>query len=418
MAPCSGCAVLFIGPSGSGKSTLIAGLLDGKPGDAGSPAPDAPPRRWKVDTLRAERELGRTIELKVLPAPEIAAPITSFLDVSGAPELIKSVPVGASQATVCVLCWSTAQESDEVARDVAAQHLQCARALGVTEVIVAVTHVPSDGTKVLIDQSPALDLVAEAGFSEAAACLPVLEDGSSVEWWDGPTLLETIARVGEQSTSKKDDGEDKPSIGRAPNEGKLCVPVQAVYKVTGSGTVVVGRIQAGVVHEEETVVFMPGEVKAVVDSIEFNHARVSEAGVGANVGLALSISNKAVRRGMVCMGGAVPYAVRTIDAQITIFRTVAQVRKGLIYPGYTPTLHAHTAAVPCMFAALLWSRASEGDSVQTNPESIAAGDTALVRLQPISPIYVEPMSDEHRLGLLLIRDAHKTIGAGFVVATN
>ena len=54
-------------------------------------------------------------------------------------------------------------------------------------------------------------------------------------------------------------------------ENPLRLPVQDVYEIGGIGTVVVGRVETGILKRNMVVSFAPSNVSAEVISIEMHH---------------------------------------------------------------------------------------------------------------------------------------------------
>ena len=95
------------------------------------------------------------------------------------------------------------------------------------------------------------------------------EKSSNCPWYKGPTLFEAI------------DAAEMPS---KPTGKPLRLPIQDVYKISGIGTVPVGKIETGILNTGKTVVFNPSQKSAEVKSIEMHHTMVDKAEPGDNVG--------------------------------------------------------------------------------------------------------------------------------------
>ena len=59
-----------------------------------------------------------------------------------------------------------------------------------------------------------------------------------------------------------------------PVDKPLRLPIQDVYKISGIGTVPVGKIETGTLNVGKTVVFNPSQKSAEVKSIEMHHTMV------------------------------------------------------------------------------------------------------------------------------------------------
>ncbi|MXD33224.1 elongation factor 1-alpha C-terminal domain-related protein, partial [Escherichia coli] len=74
---------------------------------------------------------------------------------------------------------------------------------------------------------------------------------------------------------------------------------------------------------------------------------------------------------------------------------------GEIREGYTPLVECHASHVPCKFTELLAKydkRSGEVVEAAPNIKMLQKGDWALVRLEPIKPMIVEPFTEFAPLG--------------------
>ena len=58
---------------------------------------------------------------------------------------------------------------------------------------------------------------------------------------------------------------------------------------------------------------------------------------------------------------------------------------------------------------------SSGEVLETNPETISEGDSAIVMFEPTRLIVIEPESEYPSLGRFAIRNSGETIGAGICI---
>jgi elongation factor 1-alpha len=157
---------------------------------------------------------------------------------------------------------------------------------------------------------------------------------------------------------------------------------------------------------------MPENITAEVKSIETHHANMPEAISGDNIGFNLrGIAKQDIRRGSVVGPPSNPPTVaKEIIAQIiVVFHPTA------IAAGYTPVLHAHTTQVATTVSEILAKiDPRTGQPTEEKPKSIKTGDSALVRLQPLRPLCIEPFKEFPELGRFALRDMGTTIAAGVV----
>ncbi len=112
----------------------------------------------------------------------------------------------------------------------------------------------------------------------------VTKKSDKLSWYNGPTLLEAL------DTLEKINLKDLP----------LRVSVQDVYRIGGIGTVVVGRVETGVLTVKDKITVAPGNLNSYVKSIEQCYETVDEAIPGDVICFSIrGLSRKDVRRGSV-----------------------------------------------------------------------------------------------------------------------
>ncbi|MDH5451359.1 MAG: translation elongation factor EF-1 subunit alpha [Candidatus Bathyarchaeota archaeon] len=368
---------------------------------------------WVLDKLKEERERGLTIDLAFLRF-ETPKYFFTVIDAPGHRDFVKNMVTGASQADAAVLFVSAKRGEFEAGIGPGGQtreHAFLAFTLGVKQLVVAVNKM-DDATvnwgqeryeEIKNEISSMLKMV---GYNvEKIPFVPtsgwtgdnLVKRSEKMPWYKGPTLYESLDLL-----------ETPPKPIKKP----LRLPLQDVYTITGVGTVPVGRVETGVVKEGDTLVFMPGNVKGEVKSIETHHVRIPKAEPGDNIGFNVrGLSTKDIRRGDV---GGHPDNPPTVAKEflgqiIVIYHPTA------IAAGYTPVLHAHTGQIACRFVELIKKLDPRtGQTVEEKPAFLKTGDGAIVRLEPVQPIAVEAYSDFPELGRFAIRDMGTTVAAGVV----
>ena len=226
----------------------------------------------------------------------------------------------------------------------------------------------------------------------------VKSKSSNTPWYNGPTLIEAL---------------DMLQPPPRPIEKPLRMPIQDVFTITGVGTVVVGRVETGVLKPGDRIVIMPPAKVGDVRSIETHHLKIDEAKPGDNVGVNVrGISKEDVRRGDV-MGHVTnpPTVVEEMVARIIVLW-----HPTAIGPGYTPVMHIHTATVPVQITELVAKLDPRtGQAVEQKPQFIKQGDAAVIKLKPLKPLAAEKFSDFPALGRFALRDMGRTIAAGQII---
>ena len=359
---------------------------------------------YVMDGLKEERERGITIDVA---HKEFYTPNYYFtvIDAPGHRDFVKNMITGTSQADAAVLNVAANDGVNAQTKE----HAFLARVLGVQELIVNVNKMDISGVDWSQDKynsvvAEVTGLLKMAGFkTDDIPFIPCSAfDGDNVynrsdksPWYNGPTLFEAI---------------DAIKMPPKPTDMPLRLPIQDVYKISGIGTVPVGKIETGVLHAGKTVVFNPRQQSAEVKSIEMHHTNVDKAEPGDNDGFHVrGLSADDIRRGDVAgYTDTPPNFVRhdeTFVGQIQLM----DIPKA-IGVNYTPVFHAHTSQVAVRFVELL-EKTSKGVK-EANPAFLKTGDACLVRFGPTKPMAIEQMDAFPQLSRFAIRDMGKTVAAG------
>jgi len=405
--------IVFVGHVDHGKSTTVGRLLldsghieqhviDGNEKLAAELGKAGFGFAYVMDGLKEERERGITIDVA---HKEFFTPNYYFtvIDAPGHRDFVKNMITGTSQADAAVLCVA----ADDGVNAQTKEHAFLARVLGVQQLIVNVNKMDISGVDYSQEKydgvvTEVTGLLKMAGFKTdeipfipcaALAGDNVFNKSENMPWYNGMTLFEAI---------------DKIQMPPKPTDRPLRLPIQDVYKISGIGTVPVGKIETGVLNVGKTVVFNPSQQTAEVKSIEMHHTNVEKAEPGDNVGFNVrGLAATDIRRGDVAgYTDNAPMFVRhdeTFVGQIQLM----DIPKA-IGSGYTPVFHAHTSQVAVRFVDLL----ENSKTKEANPPFLKTGDAALVRFMPTKPMAIEQMDAFPELARFAIRDMGKTVAAG------
>ena len=407
--------IVFVGHVDHGKSTTVGRLLldsghieqhviDGLEKDAAERGKAGFGFAYVMDGLKEERERGITIDVA---HKEFFTPKYYFtvIDAPGHRDFVKNMITGTSQADAAVLNVAANDGVNAQTKE----HAFLAKVLGVKELIVNINKMDISGVDWSQDKynsavEEVSNLLKMAGFNptdipfvpcSALAGDNVFNKSDNTPWYSGPTLFEAI---------------DAIQMPPKPTDRPLRLPIQDVYKISGIGTVPVGKIETGILNAGKTVVFNPSQQSAEVKSIEMHHTMVDKAEPGDNVGFNVrGLSATDIRRGDVAgYQDNAPMFVRhdeTFVGQIQLM----DIPKA-IGAGYTPVFHCHTSQVAVRFIELL-EKTSKGQK-EANPAFLKTGDACLVRFGPTKPMAIEQMDAFPELARFAIRDMGKTVAAG------
>jgi elongation factor 1-alpha len=226
----------------------------------------------------------------------------------------------------------------------------------------------------------------------------LIERSSKMPWYKGDTLLEALDKV------------DPPV---RPFDKPLRLPLQDVYKITGVGTVPVGRVETGIIKPGMLVTFAPANITTECKTVEMHHTQLEEAIPGDNVGFNVkNISVKDIRRGHV-VGDSKndpPKEAVSFVAQVIVMN-----HPNVIENGYCPVLDCHTSHIACKFEKLIAKIDKRtGKEAEEEPKSIKNTEAALVQLVPQKSMVVEVFKDYPPLGRFAVRDMKQTVAVGVI----
>ncbi|CAI8193322.1 MAG: translation elongation factor EF-1 subunit alpha [Candidatus Poseidoniales archaeon] len=413
--------IVFIGHVDHGKSTTVGRLLldsghieqhviDKNEKLAAESGKAGFGLAYVMDGLKEERERGITIDVA---HKEFFTPnwYYTVIDAPGHRDFVKNMITGTSQADAAILLCAANDGVNAQTKE----HAFLARVLGVKQLIVNVNKMDISGVDYSEDKYNQVcgevdELLKMAGFNPAdVPKIPCssfngenLYNGSdNMGWWKGTTFNDKSVKTLFEAI----DAVKQPS---KPVDKPLRLPIQDVYKISGIGTVPVGKIETGTLNVGKNVVFNPSQQTAEVKSIEMHHTQVAKAEPGDNVGFNVrGLAATDIRRGDVAgYSDSEPSFVRhdeTFVGQIQLM----DIPKA-IGAGYTPVFHAHTAQVAVRFAELL----ENAKTKEKNPAFLKSGDAALIRFAPTKPMAIEEMGAFPELARFAIRDMGKTVAAG------
>ena len=341
----------------------------------------------EIDKAPEERERGITIAIAHVEY-ETELRHYAHVDMPGHADYIKNMITGAAQVDGAILVVSAADGPMPQTRE----HVLLARQVGVPCVVVALNKVD------LVDDEELLELVElevrelldDYGFPGddvpvvPLAALAALEgDGAAAGG-----VLELMGAV-DSYVPVPDRPVDRPFL----------MPIEDVFSITGRGTVVTGKVEAGVVRVGDSVevVGIRDTRRSVATGVEMFRKLLDEGLAGDNVGVLLrGVRKTEVERGQVLAapGSITPHTV--FEAQVYVLTKDEGGRHNPFFAGYQPQFYFRTTDVTGRVELL------------GGVEMVMPGDNTVMRVELGSPIAMDE-------GLrFAIREGGRTVGAGTV----
>ena len=369
-----------------------------------------------LDKLKAERERGITIDIALWKFESQKYAFT-VIDAPGHRDFIKNMITGTSQADVALLIIDASKGGFEAGISKEGQtreHALLAHTVGVKQMIVGVNKM--DDWSVAYSHERFDEIKQEVGsylknLGYKPAKIPfvpisgwvgdnMIERSAKMSWYKDPTLLEAL---------------DQVHAPKRPTEKPLRLPLEDVYKISGIGTVPVGRVETGIMKPGQHVLFAPSDIITEVKSIEMHHTNILAALPGDNIGFnGKNVPVSVLRRGFVaCDARHDPAAgAKAFEAQVIVMN-----HPGKIHAGYTPVLDCHTAHVACRFDQITCKMDCRTGKVLVEfPSFVKTGDAATIHVVPTKPLCVESFTEFPPLGRFAMRDMKRTVAVGVIKA--
>lgn len=371
----------------------------------------------------------------------------TIIDAPGHRDFIKNMITGASQADVGVLMvpadgnFITAiAKGDHKAGQVQGQTRQHARLLnllGVKQLIVGVNKMDCDVAKYGKDRYTEIKnevtaMLMKVGWKkdQVTKSIPVIpisgwigdnliNKSDNMKWWSGCDVMVEKDKV--HIDTLADALEKMVRIPPRPEDKKLRMPVSGVYKIKGSGDVITGRVEQGIIKPEDQILFLPTHTTSTpcsgkVFSVEMHHKSVKSAGPGDNVGLNIKGLDKLnmprVGDVMIHSNDKTIKRCETFTAQVQILDHPGQLKVG-----YAPVGYVRTGRSACKIVSINWKMGKEtGGAKVEGPEYVKANEVAEIVFKPMSPFVVEGFKQCEGLGRVAIMEGNTVVMLGKAIS--
>ncbi|EKM59127.1 uncharacterized protein PHACADRAFT_249364 [Phanerochaete carnosa HHB-10118-sp] len=415
--------IVFIGHVDAGKSTMggnllyLCGMVDKRTlekyeREAKEAGRESWYLSWALDSTPQERAKGKTVEVGRAYFETNSRRYT-ILDAPGHKTFVPSMISGAAQADVAVLVISARKGEFETGFEKGGQtreHIMLVKTAGVSKLVCVINKMDESTVKwekARFDEivGKLTPFIKASGFSiKDVSFIPVSAftganlkervDKSVCPWWNGESLLEHLDVM--------------PMVDRKLSS-PLMIPISEKYK--DMGTIVVGKVESGLVRKGDTLVLMPNknevEVAAINNEME---EEVNQALCGDNVRIRLrGVDDEDISPGFVLTSPHKPvHAVRQFEAQLAILE-----HKNIICAGYSAVMHCHTLAEEVNLTALLhYFDKATGRKSRKPPQFAKRGQKVVALIETAQLVCVERFVDYPQLGRFTLRDEGRTIAIG------
>ncbi|CAF4189288.1 unnamed protein product [Rotaria magnacalcarata] len=238
----------------------------------------------------------------------------------------------------------------------------------------------------------------------------IFEVSDKMPWFQGWILQRTEKIVTGQTLI---EAFDALVINQSLINKPFRLPVQDVFKIAGIGTMVAGRVEAGVLRPNMVVKFAPSNITATVQAIEMYQTSIEKAVPGDNIGILVKeVGRKQLRRGLICSDAQNDPAQETASfiANVIVLHHPIEITQD-----YTVALSCHTANIRCCYIQLLEKiDRRTGKTIEVTPKSLKSNEAAIVKILPVKPVCVETYEKYPSLGRFIIIDMKRTVAVGII----
>ena len=374
-----------IGHVDHGKTTLTAAIATIAAKHHGGEAKDYA----AIDSAPEEKARGITINTSHIEY-DTAARHYAHVDCPGHADYVKNMITGAAQMDGAILVVSATDGPMPQTRE----HILLSRQVGVPYIMVFMNKCD------MVDDEELLELVEMevrellSSYDFPGDDTPIIK-GSALEALNGKD-----SPYGEKAVLELLDTLDSyiPQPERAIDKPFL-MPIEDVFSISGRGTVVTGRVEAGIVKvgEEIEIVGIRDTQKTTCTGVEMFRKLLDEGRAGENCGVLLrGTKREDVQRGQVLAkpGSIKPHT--KFDAEVYVLSKEEGGRHTPFLNGYRPQFYFRTTDV------------TGAIQLKEGVEMVMPGDNVEMAVELIHPIAMDN-------GLrFAIREGGRTVGAGVV----
>lgn len=276
-----------------------------------------------TDRLKEEKARGITIDLGFAEFTPASGVHLGVVDVPGHEGFIRNMLAGATGMDVVLLVIA----GDEGVMPQTREHLAIVRLLGVKRMVVALTKsdlVDEDWLELATEE--VRELLSDTPYSDADIIATSATTGAGL-----PELTDALVSAARSARDRRSDD-------------LVRLPIDRVFTVRGTGTVVTGTLWSGSLQEGASVRLLPGGERGRVRGIQVHGREASVAHAGARTAVALvgsAMSREEVNRGQVLVTDDAWAA----SSMLTVWLTVLPDTGWSVEHGQRVRVHLGTAEV-------------------------------------------------------------------------
>ncbi|MGI6649481.1 MAG: selenocysteine-specific translation elongation factor [Bacillota bacterium] len=260
-----------------------------------------------TDRLKEEKERGISIELGFAPLTLPSGLQAGIVDVPGHERFIKHMLAGATGIDLVLLVVA----ADEGVMPQTREHLDIINLLEIKKGLIVLTK------KDLVDQDWLLlveedirETVKGTVLAEAEIVAVSSKTGEGMA-----ELLELLDRMAAEVVEKE-------------VTGKVRLPIDRVFSITGFGTVVTGTLFSGRLKAGDTVEILPEGYSTRVRGLQVHGQKVDEAKAGQRVAINLTgLETRDIRRGSVLLAPGYLSSTYRLDVQLELLASAERAIK-------------------------------------------------------------------------------------------
>lgn len=402
--------VVIVGHVDHGKSTLIGRLLydtDSLPEGKVEEIERVSKRRgadaieWSflLDAMQAERDQAVTIDTTQIWFSTEARDYV-IIDAPGHREFLKNMISGAAAADAAILVV----DASEGVREQTRRHAYMLSLLGMRQIAVVINKMDSVGfaaerfnevAKEVVEYLDSIGLPASHILPISARHGDMIADrGDNLGWFNGKSLIGVL---------------DSFELALPPISQSLRLPVQDVYRYDEK-RIIVGRVETGILRKGDTLSFSPTNEKAVVTSIEVwpEDPDKVQAHAGESVGFTLDEKIFVERGHLASHEQNLPMLSNVFRANL--FWLAEEPMK----VGNTYKVRYATSEVMVTVQSI--DRVIDTQNLEQDEACGAVGrnDVAEVTFRARELLPIDPYTDNHRTGRLVVYDQYDVAGGGTI----